>query len=156
MRRGEILLRYFRLGKPFVRVSKAPSRITVQCNITSRLQPSDWRLSDIFKQPPSCHQYGISYIILIYSIVLCTHRPAEGTQRTIVSTLCTSRSVRFRDEGARARLATRFLTRVRPSPWNDIKILGNCSVTVCLYVCLCVQSGTISKFWTVPLASKSV
>ena len=27
----------------------------------------------------------------------------------------------------------------------DIKILGHCSVSVCLYVCLCVQSGTISK-----------
>ena len=34
------------------------------------------------------------------------------------------------------------------SMWGmgDIKILGHCSVSVCQYVCLCVQSGTISKF----------
>ena len=29
---------------------------------------------------------------------------------------------------------------------DDIKILGHFSVSVCQYVCLCVQSGTISKF----------
>ena len=37
---------------------------------------------------------------------------------------------------------TRFLTRVGQPEWDDIKILGCCSVSVCLYVCLCVLSGT--------------
>ena len=36
---------------------------------------------------------------------------------------------------------------------DDIKILGHCSVSVCLYVCLCVQSGTISKFPRCPVVS---
>ena len=34
---------------------------------------------------------------------------------------------------------TRFIVRVGQSPWDDIKILGLCSTSVCQYVCLCVQ-----------------
>ena len=36
---------------------------------------------------------------------------------------------------------------------DDIIILGHRSVSVCLYVCLCVQSGTISKFPRCPVVS---
>ena len=43
--------------------------------------------------------------------------------------------------------STRYLTTVGQSPWGDIKILGHCSVSVCLHVCPCVQSGTISTPW---------
>ena len=51
---------------------------------------------------------------------------------------------------------TRILTNMGQSPWDDIKILGHCSVSVCQYVCLCVLNGTISKFWAVPCSSKCV
>ena len=51
---------------------------------------------------------------------------------------------------------TRILMSMGQSPWDDIKVLGHCSVSFCLYVCLCVLNGTISKFWAVPCSSKCV
>ena len=48
------------------------------------------------------------------------------------------------------------LTSMGQTPWDDIKILGHCSVSVCLNVCLCEQNGTISKFWDVPCSAKCV
>ena len=54
------------------------------------------------------------------------------------------------------KIITRFLMSMGQSPWDDMKILVHCSVFVCLYVCLCVHSGAISKFWVVPCSSKSV
>ena len=42
------------------------------------------------------------------------------------------------------------------SLWDDIKSPGHCIPSVCLYVCLRVLNGTISKFWAVPCSSKCV
>ena len=36
---------------------------------------------------------------------------------------------------------------------DDIQILGHFSMSVCLYVCLCVQIGTISNIWQCPVIS---
>ena len=40
--------------------------------------------------------------------------------------------------------------------WDDIKILGHVSMSVCLYVCLCVCGTLISKIWAVPCSSYCV
>ena len=39
---------------------------------------------------------------------------------------------------------------------DDIKILGHCSESICLNVCLCVQSGAISKFPRCPVSAYCV
>ena len=46
---------------------------------------------------------------------------------------------------------TRSMWGMGHAVWDDIKILGHCSVSVCQYVCLCVHSGTISKFPRCPI-----
>ena len=46
---------------------------------------------------------------------------------------------------------TRSMWGMGHAVWDDIKILGHCSVSVCQYVCLCVQSGTLSKFLRCPI-----
>ena len=35
--------------------------------------------------------------------------------------------------------------------WDDIKNLGHFTVSICLYVCLCVHDGTISKIGRCPI-----
>ena len=40
--------------------------------------------------------------------------------------------------------------------WEDIKILEYVSMSVCLYVCLCVFGTLISKIWAVPCSSYCV
>ena len=46
---------------------------------------------------------------------------------------------------------TRSMWGMGHAVWDDIKILGHCSVSVCQYVCLCIKSGTISKFPRCPI-----
>ena len=49
---------------------------------------------------------------------------------------------------------TRILTSMGQSPWDNIKILRHCSVSICHYVCLCVLNGTIPNILGCPMLIK--
>ena len=83
----------------------------------------------------------------------CTWQPAMSDSAVNGQHCCSSQYFTARSSVCSK---TRFLMSMGQSPWDNIKILGHCSVSICVYVCLCVQSGTISKFCPVPSSSKSV
>ena len=45
---------------------------------------------------------------------------------------------------------TRSMMSMGQPLWDDITILGHVSMSVCLYVCLCVCGTLISNSWAVP------
>ena len=156
MRRGEILLRYFRLGKPFVRESKAPSRITVQhlFNTSTIRQETVRHFQATDKLPLVWH------ILHNSNIFHCSmHSPPRRGHSThnciyfVHLEICP----RWRCESSSCYTYTLFDESGTITIHGAISKFWDIVVWpfVC-NVCLCVQSGTISKFWTVPLSSKSV
>ena len=106
--------------------------------------------SDIFEMCSRIGRYEDSKLAIercLFELNAINYRQHEnkGSHEWVVNGI----SIRQTADGF-VRYSTRSMWGMGHAVWDDIKILGHCSVSVCQYVCLCVQVGRYQNFHGVP------